>query len=285
VARLDKLFGRAARVLSVLFWATVVLAATSAIFPLLFIIFFGIFGGQIAGISEVIRIWVDSRHLNAVINSLFLAVGTSLLLVALSTAVALVFRWARLTGHRLIYALSVVPFLIPDYVFGVLGRAVLDPSTGLLSGWVSSSLLINRYSALGTVLVVSIVKWLPVMVVVADSSLLGLGRDYLNQIEMDFSKFRSAAATVYLPEMSTTLLVIAGFGFLVGFRQHELAYELTSGGRGFSAETWSHWNYRVLFSFANIGHAATEALFALIVMLIPILLIRRQAQLLTHDEI
>lgn len=238
-----------------------------------------------SGVSEIIQYWTDSRHLNATFNSLLLALGTSLVLVAVSTAGALVFRWARLTGHRLIYALSVVPLLIPDYVFGVLGRAVLDPSTGMLSGWVPSTLLINRYSALGAVLGVSLMKWLPVMMVVADSSLLGLGRDVLGQIEMDFSKFRRAATTVYLPEMGSTLLLIAGFGFLIGFRQHELAFELTSGGGGFSAETWSHWNYRVLFSFVDIGRAATEALFGLVVMLIPIMLIRKQAQLLAGDKV
>lgn len=218
--------------------------------------------------------WTDPRNLSAMANSLIVGATVGSTLSLASTLIALAFRWCGLTGNKLIYLLSIVPLIIPDYVFGVAGRVVFDPSIGLLAGVMPETLLINRGSALLLVALVVFIKWLPIMIVFADSAILSMRASALHQTQLDFPSFWRAVRLVYLPELRRTIPIIASLGFLIGFRQHELAYELTSSGGGFDAETWSSWNYRVIFEFAGLARASADGLLALLVLLIPIQVIR-----------
>lgn len=285
MGQLQSLFGNSAKWLSIISWMAISLAIAGAILPFTFIIHSGfVSDNSVKSIKGLIEIWGDSRHLQAAINSFILALIVSIVLTMASTFTALVFKWCYLTGNRFIYGLSIIPLLIPDYVFGVVGRVLFDPSIGIFADWVPQSLLLNRFSALLSVAVVTILKWLPVMIVVADSSILAMGQDVLYQARMDYKSFLKAAHFVYIPQMKEVLLIIASLGFLIGFRQHELAYELTSSGAGFMAETWSYWNYRVMFEFTDLAQAAIESLLIIIILTIPIQMVRKQAQNLSaHD--
>jgi ABC-type sugar transport system permease subunit len=279
VNRIFLLFGQRARLISLIAWSSIILALLGALVPLLFIIYSSFFEvDSVKSIAELIGIISDSRHLQAITNSLIIALIASVFLTITSALAALTFKWCNLTGNKLIYSLSIVPLLIPDQVFGIAGRALLDPSIGILSKWMPEDLIINRNSALLVVSIFVVLKWLPAMIVLADVSIYTIEQETLFQTQMDFRSFKKAAWYVYLPEMKEVLFIIGSIGFLIGFRQHELAYELTSSGGGFTAETWSFWNYREMFEFAKIPNAAIEAFFILLLLLIPILIIRKQAQ-------
>lgn len=284
INRLQQLYGNSINWLRIVCWMAISLAAAQAILSLFFIIYSGFVSeNHIYGIKGIIDIWSDPRYLHAILNSFYLALVVSVTLTLLSATVSLIFRWCYLTGNKFIYSLSIIPLLIPDQVFGIVGRMVFDPSIGILGNLFPKSLLIDHYSAIGLIGIVTVIKWLPVMIVVSDSSILAMGRDELFQISMDYSSFLKAVRSVYLPQMKNVLFIIFSLGFLIGFRQHELAYELTSSGGGFVAETWSIWNYRVMFEFNDIARASIESLFVLVLLLIPILTIRKQAQNLSKN--
>lgn len=268
---LSRLFGPSAKTLTILCWTAIVLACSSAIIPLGFILYeiVGSYGAA-GGIDGIIGTWFDSRNVTSLGNSLFIGVAVSLTLSVASVVAALLLRWCCLTGSKLIYTLAVIPLMIPDYVFGVAGRILFDPTMGLLAGWLPVTILLNRGSALGIVVFITLIKWFPVSAVVADSTILALRQPVLDQAALDFTNFKRAAFLVYLPQICQILPVVLSFGFLVGFRQQELAYELTSSGGGFVAETWGNWNYRVAFEFAAPARAATDALLTLIILLAPI---------------
>jgi ABC-type sugar transport system permease subunit len=273
------LYGKKARLVSVIAWSSIFLAFLGSIVPFVFIIYSSFFERNgLKNISEVINTLTDVRHLQPLVNSFFIAIFVSVTVTVTSAATALVFRWCDLTGNRFIYSLSIIPLLIPDQVFGIAGRVLLDPSIGILSKWMPSGLIINRFSALLVVSIFVIFKWLPVMIVFADLSIYSIGQEILFQVKMDFKSFKKSARYVYLPKMKEVLFIIFCLGYLIGFRQHELAYELTSSGGGFNAETWSYWNYREMFEFANIANAAIEAVFILLLLFIPIFIIRKKAQ-------
>ncbi|WP_295879793.1 hypothetical protein [uncultured Thiohalocapsa sp.] len=222
--------------------------------------------------------------MQALANSLWVAGGLTLVLTGGSAAIALLFKHLALTGSPFIYALSAIPLLIPDFAFGVAARMVLDPSVGLLGQALPSTLLIDRPSALLAVIMVAALKWLPVMTVVADASLASIPAGQQAQILLDFRSFGRAVRLAYLPYMRGELLLVASLSFLIGFRQHELAMELTAGGAGFVAELWSPWNHRQIFEFARLDQAALEALFVLPLVLGIVLMIKSKAQEMLRDD-
>ncbi|MBA2591440.1 MAG: hypothetical protein M3495_06660 [Pseudomonadota bacterium] len=272
--RLFHLFGDSARWISLVSWSAIIVALATALAPLAFILVvsfseYHALGGGDGLIAE----WLDDRNVNAMGNSLAVGFGVAVLLTVISILAALCFRWCNLTGHSTIYMLSILPLTVPDYVFGVAGRVMFDPSVGLFAEWLPDSLLFDRTSALLMVVAITILKWLPLMIVIADAAIFALGSPIFYQTMVDFTRFRRAVGLVFLPQLGKATALIASLGFLIGFRQHELAYELTSSGAGFDAEMWSNRNYRVIFEFAGVARAAADGLLALGVLFVPIRLI------------
>ena len=279
---LVQLYGDSSKFLRLISALAVFLAVLQAVFAFVFIIVTIITSNY--NFSSLVTILTDNRLLNSVFNSLELAIVTSVAPTLVSATFAFGFHFFNLTGNKIIYSFSIIPLLIPDQIFGIAGRMIFDPSIGLLHNIVPKTLLIDRQSALILVANVTLIKWLPVMIVAMDASILGLGKDKLYQIKMDYPNFFDAIERVLIPNMKEIIVIVLSFGFLIGFRQHELAYELTSSGGGFVAETWSYWNYRVMFEFADISRAAVESLLALLVLLVPILIIKNKAQAFTTFE-
>lgn len=286
--RLTRLFGGTALGIGAVYYLLITAAIFAAVFPAGFILWqlsdLGAGGG--VSFSAIWASWVDSRHLSASENSILLAGLMSFTLGCGSCFLSLGIRFGE--GERaagpILYGCCFLPLLIPDYVVGVAGRVALDPTIGLLAHWLPEDILIDRFLALVTTGAVASLKWLPVMFVIVDSSVEALGREKLYQARLDYESFGSAARYVYIPQMKNSIVVVSSLGFLIGFRQQQLAYELTSGGGGFAAETWPTWNHRVLFEFADVSQGASQAIFGLLLLVMPILLIRAfAAGLHRHD--
>ena len=202
----------------------------------------------------------------------------------LSLGFALLLKWCEITGNRIIYSLSIISILIPDQVVGIASRITFDPSMGIFASYIPSGVLINRFSAILLIILVTIIKWLPIMIVISDVRMSTLSKSICYQAKMDFSSFYKSCKYVYVPHLKPVFLLLFSINFLIGFKQHELAYELTSSGGGFNAETWSMWNYKEMFEFDKIPNASTEAFFVLLILLIPLSILSRQAKILLRKH-
>lgn len=274
--RLLVLFGSSTFPLKVAYRVVIVLVVLGAVFPAIFLLWKAAsFGMTDSGVlSGIWSSWVDERHLSAASNSLILGGTVSAILTIGSCVMCLGIRWSGKGPGVPVYLMCFLPMLVPDYVAGVAGRLLFDPSIGLLGGWFGSSLLIGRTSSAFLSAAIVSAKWLPVMFVVVDTSIRSLGREKLFQTELDYGSYLDAARWVFIPQMKNSLVVVACLGFLLGFRQHQLTYELTSGGAGFVAETWSMWNHKVLFEFGDYPTGAAGAILGLALLLVPIMLVR-----------
>ena len=201
------------------------------------------------GINWLTSIIFDPRNLQSLVNSLIVAISVSISLSIISPILALTLYWIELNGDAWIYSLSLIPVLMPDYLVGVAGRAMLEPSFGILAGFIPEQIFAARFSALAVIAIVVTLKWLPLIVVVIDARLGSIRPSILRQAMLDFGNPISRIRVTLLPEIIRIIPLIIAFGFLIGFRQHELAIELTANGRGFSAELWSNWNYRTIYEF------------------------------------
>jgi ABC-type sugar transport system permease subunit len=80
---------------------------------------------------------------------------------------------------------------------------------------------------------------------------------------------------VLFPRIMQIFPLLSIFSFLVGFRQYELARELTASGAGFRAEMWTSWNYRTIYEFFDYGSAAAGSLLTLAILLPLVEIFRR----------
>lgn len=269
---LKRLFGtnfkvRFTRILCI---AVVVLCCIQALAPVS-VIAWAFLRTLLAGNGQhVFEIWGDSRFLAALFNSVLIGISVAFLLGTLTTFFAAMLFWTDLTGNRIFYAICLIPLLIPDYVFGLTGRMVFDPTIGLLNSVVPDSLLVMRSSSLLLIVGLVVLKWLPPLYVLADLRIQGLSDRLRDQIHLDCGSFFSAFKLILGRRLLPISLLIACFGFLTGFRVQELATELTSGGGGLSGETWPVWNYRVLFEFGKLNDGLIESTIVILVLLVPL---------------
>jgi len=271
------LFGNTKRSIKILALCSFLIAILGAFMPFVLLIFILLGDGSL-NLMYIYNTILDSRHLSSLQNSFFLSLVTAFILTFLSCLFALFFRRIDLTGNKLIYGLAIIPAFIPDQIFGVAGRMIFDPTIGLFSEILPKSILIGRYSSLLLVTLVLLMKWLPLMIILCDSMINTIPNDLFYSTIMDHKLFADQIRFTYLPYIKEILVMIFAIMFLIGFRQHELAFELTSSSGGLVSETWSLWNYKQIFEFNQLGKAAIEALTVLFLLLIPILVIKNQSQ-------
>ena len=274
---LRQLYGSSAKSLELAGLIGVGAGIAFALLPILLIILIVSSGIEDFSASKALSVVFDERNLMALTNSLAVGIATAVLVVTLSTTVALVLNRINMTGDPLIYSLAFISLLIPDYVVGVASYALLEPQFGLLASILPDWLLADRTSALLCVTAVVIVKWLPMLSVIIDARIASIPCEKLRQAKLDFETYSQQVKYVIGPEIIRLIPLLLTFIFLIGFRQQELAAQLTSQGGGYSAEMWASWNYRVIYQFSDLFAASAEALLIIAILVIALEVFRRTA--------
>jgi multiple sugar transport system permease protein len=279
----SNLFGNTKRTIKFLALTSFIISLIGALLPLIFLLMTLISDKNIC-LNLITEVLEDKRFISSLENSFFLSLLPATLITILSCIAALFFRKIDLTGNKWLYGLAIIPAFIPDQVFGIAGRMILDPTIGLLSEQVAKNLLVGRFYSLLLVTFFLLIKWLPLMIVLCDSMIAAIPSDLYFSSKMDFKSFFLQTRYTYIPHLKEVLVLIFAIMFLIGFRQHELAFELTSSSGGFVSESWSLWNYKQIFSFNQQSKAVIEAISVLILLMIPVLTIKTMAQKLSDKE-
>ncbi|MEO0646296.1 MAG: hypothetical protein AAFZ17_09115 [Cyanobacteria bacterium J06650_10] len=273
-----RLFGSEARYVTFILVFGLGIACLFSILPILLIltnVYLELVQGR--GLEWLINTIQDFRNIHALTNSFLVAIAVSFCLTTVSVALAFIIHACDLTGDIWIYTLSLIPVLMPDYLVGVVGRALLEPRFGILSGFTPENVFTERFSALIVLIAIVVVKWLPLVTIIIDARISTIKPELIRQARLDFDSFLRRFQFTALPEIVKVLPLIFAFGFLIGFRQHELSIELTANGAGFSAEMWSTWNYRTIYEFFDLPSGSVQAIAALALLFIPIDILRRSA--------
>lgn len=276
----SKLYGNTKQTIKFLALTSIIISVFGALLPFFFLIITLISDSNI-DFTFILNVLTDNRFVSSLENSLLLSIFSATIITTLSCIGALFFRKIDLTSNKLLYGLAIIPAFVPDQVFGIAGRMLFDPTIGLISDQIAKNILVDRYSSLLLVSFILIMKWLPLMTILCDAIIAAIPIDLYYSTKMDFKSFFLQTRYTYFPNLKEVLILIFAIMFLIGFRQHELAFELTSSSSGFASETWSLWNYKQVFSFNQNSKAVIEALSVLILLMIPILTIKTMAQKLT----
>jgi ABC-type sugar transport system permease subunit len=264
---LRRLFGASANLPALIAALGVGLAIIFAILPAVLIIQTVVATEIDSGPSDLWNAVFDYRNIQALANSLAVGGITAIAVVVLAVCITFSLNRFELTGDPIIYSLAAIPLLIPDYLFGVAGRALIEPQFGILGSIVPNALLVDRTSALALVVLATTMKWVFAFSVAIDVQIVGIPSNVIREAKLDFADRRTFKRVVINPRVRPIVPLLLVFGFLLAFRQQELAKELTSQGGGFRAEMWSSWNFRLLYEFFSISSAAASALFTLLILL------------------
>ncbi|PWJ49052.1 carbohydrate ABC transporter membrane protein 1, CUT1 family [Quadrisphaera granulorum] len=206
----------------------------------------------------------------SLVRTLVFAVSAAVLATAIGTAVALLLR-ARTGrgegGFGVLGTLLLLPLVTPPVMVGVAWKLLLAPAGGALTSTFSSLVgspvnpLGSSSTALGTLVLIHVWQWTPLVVLLVFAALLGVPDELLEAASLDGAGALHTFTAVTWPVVAPTVLSVLFLELVVGFKVFDLVAVVTSGGPGLSTVVASFEVFRTgLRGDYDVGTAAAMTL-------------------------
>lgn len=240
------------------------------------------------GIDNYSKLMSDSKFVKALKNTLELM----LLIVPLQTvlsiilSVFLVANRKRFLG-KLANSMIFIPVICSPAVVGVVWRELLNGKFPVIEkffglfGIEPSMLLGDAKTALITVGMVAVWKWMGYYVVIYSSGLLGISNTYYEAAKVDGADRIRCFFSVTLPLLKPTIILGVFLSVTNSLQCFDLIFNLTGGGPNNASTTLVVYSYSKCFSAGAAGYAMaiSNILFVVIlaVAMLQLNMMRREA--------
>lgn len=251
--------------------ALALLAAVTAL-PMLYVVWLSLQqralfrAARFAGLEHYVRLASDERFWNALGNTLYFALVSVALELALGLAMALLLERAG-RARALVYGAVLVPWAIPTVVSARLWEWMYHPEIGVLGflagrpvNWLGDPLL-----ALHAAIAMDVWKATPFVALLLLAGLQAIPRELGHAAALDGAGAWTTLRRVTLPLLAPVILVAAVFRTIDALRVFDAIYVLTGGGPANATETLSIYAYRVLFQMLDFGYGSALAVVMLVV--------------------
>jgi len=198
--------------------------------------------------------------------------GRTILALAFSTILVK----ENMPCKKLFRSILVLPWFFPDVVIGILWKWLYNTNYGLFNHVLRSLNIIeqpvewlsNTHTALGAVIVASIWKGFPFMMVMLMAALQTIPKDLYEAAELDgcntFQQFRNVTLPGIMPVLSTTLML----EIMWCFKHFTLVWNLTKGGPVDATQVVSIDIYKTGFEYMRFGESSTRAVFVFVIIIV-----------------
>lgn len=187
----------------------------------------------------------------------------------------LVERSVRSTLLRaILYAIAIIPIVIPPVALGVIAWLLYAPGYGALSHILQNVGLIQReilwlstpVGAMFAVASVDIWQWTPFVYLVLFAGLQTVPRESVEAAQVDGATGWDRFWHIELPYVRPLLLLVVFFRLADVLRVFDHVFVLTGGGPGSTTQFLSLYLYRIAFKFSDASQAAALAVLLMIAM-------------------
>jgi multiple sugar transport system permease protein len=225
--------------------------------------------GDYVGLANYREILRDDFFWNALGNTFLFAVVTVPVRVGLALGVAIMLNNPRLPFARLFRTALFLPVVTTTAIIGIVMTFVFDPVGGpvntllLRLGIVDRpvNFLADSDTAIYTVMVVHIWKWLGVTLIYWLAALQTIPQDLYEAARVDGANSRQLFRGITLPLLIPFLIIIVTLTFLDTLEIFDLMLTMTGGGPFYSTEVIDIFIYRQAFASAvpRLGDASAAA--------------------------
>jgi len=225
--------------------------------------------GDYVGLANYREILRDDFFWNALGNTFLFAVVTVPVRVGLALGVAIMLNNPRLPFAKLFRTALFLPVVTTTAIIGVVMTFVFDPVGGpvntllLRLGIVDRpvNFLADSDTAIYTVMVVHIWKWLGVTLIYWLAALQTIPQDLYEAARVDGANSRQLFRGITLPLLIPFLVIIVTLTFLDTLEIFDLMLTMTGGGPFYSTEVIDIFIYRQAFASAvpRLGYASAAA--------------------------
>jgi multiple sugar transport system permease protein len=190
--------------------------------------------------------------------------------------------WRDSIFNRVAVTLMLVPITVTPIVVGLIFRALLDPSFGLIGYWLARAgvtppqgLLGDRHTALLTMMGIDVWEWTPLVALILLAALKALPTDSLDAAEIDGADGMRRFGRVVLPMLLPALFLVLVLRMTDVFRTYDIVFAATAGGPGNASNLLMLLAAKEGLSFFDIGYASAISLLMTlcIVLMVAVLIL------------
>lgn len=194
-------------------------------------------GGTWAGLSNYQWVLHGDEFFPALGRSLYYTFANIILQTVIGFAIALVLN-AQLPGRNIARGAILFPFIVPGVVAALIWGYMFDDLTGIVNYLLQSLHLIQEplgwlsgiKTAMNTVVVISIWKFMPFMIILFLARLQTLPSDMLEAARVDGANAIQIFQKMVLPWMLPVVLVAVMLRMIWSFNEFDMPFLLTQGG-------------------------------------------------------
>jgi len=188
-------------------------------------------------------------------------------------------------GKGLFRSLTLLPWVIPPAISGLIWRWMLNDSVGLFNDILNNKLHIIREN----ILFLGTYFWAKFTVILADSwtripfitilllaGLQSISQEYYDAARVDGASAFQQLFRITVPLMRSTILVVLMIITMFVMRTYEIIYILTDGGPGNSTEVLTTYIYKNTVNYWELGYGSALSVVLLFIVIIITLYYTRQ---------
>lgn len=235
------------------------------------------------GLKYYGRLLTDVDFGKSILRTLGFTFGTVAGRTILGLLFATILVNKRIPYKPLFRSIIVLPWFFPDVVIGLLWKWMYNANYGLINHTLLGLHLIdapvewlsNSTTAMGAVILVSIWKGFPFMVVMLMAALQTVSQDLYEAAEIDGCDRKGKFLHVTLPGIAPVLSTTVMLETMWSFKHFTLIWNLTYGGPVDATNVVSIDIYKTGFQYMRFGESSTRAVYVFLIVIVMSLLQRK----------
>ncbi len=228
------------------------------------------------GLENFRTLFTSTRNYSAyILNTLMFTVASNVIKIVPALFLALLLN-KRIAGRNVYRAILFMPAILSFLVTGLIFRAMLHPSNGLVNQtlralhlpFLAGQWLGDPHLVWPSILVVDAWKGIGYVMTIFLAGLQSIPSDYYDAVDIDGANAWQRLRAVTLPLLAPAITVNVVFGLTYGMRVFDIIYVLTNGGPGRMTEVI---NTAVFNEFSSgtygLGTALSSLLFVIMAVI------------------
>ena len=229
------------------------------------------------GLGNYIEAFTDTQFLNAVLRTvIWVVLGVGFQFILGFILALLLNRQFR--GRGAIRAVSMIPWVTPGVLIGLMWRWIYDGNFGVLNDILLKLHIIDtaipflsqKSTAFPGVIVTIIWQGIPFFALMILAALQGVSRDLYEAAEIDGATKAQELFYITIPSIKNTIYVTGLLRIIWVANSVDVIFNMTEGGPAYSTQTLSVYIYNKANAL-NLGYASAMAICLALMLLVVVI--------------
>lgn len=229
------------------------------------------------GLANYIQAFGDPQFQNAVIRTIIWVVFGVGLQFLFGFMLALILN-SHFNGRGVVRAISMVPWVTPGVLIGLMWRWIYDGNSGVLNDILMKlhltagkiPFLSQTSTAFPSVIVTIIWQGIPFFALMLLAALQGVSTDMYEAAEIDGASKSQKLFYITIPSIKNTIFITGLLRIIWVANSVDVIFNMTEGGPAYSTQTLSVYIYNKANAL-NLGYASAMAISLAIMLLVVVI--------------